>query len=191
MNNVTERLFFGINFSDNIRNELKKIINEFRKFDEPVKWENPEKLHITLLFLGDVKIEDKLVLLNDTDNMEKFPTFDIMIKSKGVFPNYKMPRIIWLGIEENLIMHNISENIRLICRKRGIEFDEKEFKPHLTIGRIKGNISQRFKDFLVNYNYDPIIDRINSFELIKSVLDSKGSKYFTEKKFKLTENING
>lgn len=185
---MTERLFLAINLDNNVKEKIRKISVDLKANESSsIKWENIEKIHITLLFLGNVKIDQKKNLIKELENYERPKFFDFIINNLGFFPNDKYPRVIWLGIEKSEELKQLSKDISTICKNINIDFDKKEFKPHLTLGRIKNNVSTDFINYAKNYKYEKMIQTVKSFELMKSILEPSGSKYFIEAKINLME----
>jgi 2'-5' RNA ligase len=178
------RLFFAVNFSDRIKNILYEISSQLQKFNEPVKYEPIEKLHLTLLFLGNVE-ESLIKELNQgaTEISKKFFTSELYFDKLGVFKNLNSPRVIWIGTKENHELRKLSEHLRLLANELKIEIDEKEFSPHITLGRVKGKLSSEFLEYLKSFSFEPFTAEVNSFELMESKLEPSGSKYFVKSSY--------
>lgn len=183
------RLFFAINFDQPTRHKLYSISKDFQTFNEPIKYEPLEKLHLTLLFLGEVNeslipsINEKVVRIS-----KLFQSQIITFSKVGVFKNFKQPRVLWIGSEENLALKNLVNELRIIANELRITTDEKEFHPHVTIGRIKGNLSNDFIEFIKSYSFENFTTTVESFQLMESQLDRLGSKYYIKHSYKLKEN---
>jgi 2'-5' RNA ligase len=55
-----------------------------------------------------------------------------------VFPNFTRPRVLWVGLKKGTEeLKNIAQSIDNELEKMGFKKEERDFKPHLTIGRIK------------------------------------------------------
>lgn len=180
------RLFFAINFDETIKKNFYLISSKLQSFNEPVKYEPIDKLHLTLLFLG--YVEDTLIShinLQTQKILRQFSQTELIFDRIGVFKNLKQPKVIWIGSRENETLKNLSAELKSIVNQLGIITDEKEFSPHITLGRVKGMLSQEFINFLRTFTFEPFLAKINSFELMESKLESSGSKYFVRNKFLL------
>lgn len=175
------RLFFAVNFSDEIKEKFYQISSQLQKFNEPVKYEPIEKLHLTLLFLGNVE-ESLIKELNQGANeiSKNYFKSELYFEKLGVFKNFNQPRVIWIGTKENPKLREISEQLRLLAHNLNIAIDEKEFSPHITLGRVKGKLSESFIEFLKSFSFEPFTAEVNSFELMESKLEPSGSKYFVK-----------
>jgi RNA 2',3'-cyclic 3'-phosphodiesterase len=66
--------------------------------------------------------------------------FYINIYGTGLFPNRKNPRVIWAGVQDPEILRNLKRDIEKAMSAFGHEEDNKEFTPHLTLGRVRSHI---------------------------------------------------
>lgn len=186
---MKHRMFFAINLSQECRERIFEIIEELKNYSQPIKWEQLEKLHITTLFLGDVH-ESIISKICETaqPNLSQIERTEISFNQVGVFPNLKSPRVLWIGIKKNEIVESIAEAVTSIAREIGIDVDERKFHPHVTLGRVKGQVSNDFISKLKIIKFTSFTDSIESVELMKSELDRFGSKYYIHTKFNLREN---
>ncbi len=100
---------------------------------------NVRQLHITLRFLGDVeedRIDEIEAIVNDV--LRGVRRCRLNLKGTGVFPNERAPRVMWVGIDTELPLAHIAEELSVRLESAGIPFDGKPFKPHITVGRIEG-----------------------------------------------------
>lgn len=168
--------------------EIGEIQAQLREANAKIKFVEPENLHLTLKFLGEVR-EDLIDEIHEVmkRSFEDFGKFEVHLKGVGVFPNLRYIRVIWVGIEKN--KETISEMQKALDRniaELGFE-RERRFDPHLTIGRVK---SAKNRDKLVEMIRgmedidigDIAIDRV---ELKKSVLTPKGPIYTTVREVRL------
>jgi 2'-5' RNA ligase len=136
------RTFIAVDPGKAIRSRCVALQETLARSAERVKWEKPENIHVTLLFFGDV---DERELLPVCETVSAACTerraFTVSVESVGCFPNLERPRTIWAGIgtgaAELVELHDALEKplIELGCYRR----EEWQFKPHLTIGRVKGD----------------------------------------------------
>lgn len=153
----------------------------------PVKWEDPEKLHLTLRFLGDIAGDkvDNLIFTLDRLKLE-FETIDFITNNIGFFPNEKYPNVVFLGLEENGInAERLIEFIDKIIFSFGIK-PEKRFIPHITLGRFRRD--KRIKIIeKVFVETEPISIQFDSFYLMQSKLTPQGSVYKVISEFKFSK----
>lgn len=189
---MKHRLFFAFNLSETVRTRIFQVQQDLKRFEEHIKWEPIEKFHITGLFLGNV--EESLIsdLAIKADLIaKKFKSQKVTFTKIGVFPNLKNARVIWIGIEDNPIITQIAEELKMIANYFKIEIDEKTFHPHVTLGRVKNRLSKEFINYFEKYTFERFSDYISSVDLMKSILDRFGSKYYIQSKFNLKGELNG
>ena len=119
-----------------LRETHTKLRNELK--NEKIKWVDADHFHLTLFFLGDTRDEQ----VEQVDRMLKalageFPDFTIRLEGLGVFKNIRKPRVLWAGIKDYDPMSQIKWAIDHEMTSLGFEPDKREFKPHLTLARIK------------------------------------------------------
>jgi 2'-5' RNA ligase len=135
------RTFIAVDPGKAIRSRCVSLQETLAKSAERVRWEKPENIHVTLLFLGDVDERDLLPVCEAASAVcAKQNAFAISVESVGCFPNLHRPRTIWAGVgmgaAELIALHDALELplIDLGCYRR----EERRFTPHLTLGRVKG-----------------------------------------------------
>ena len=179
------RTFFSLNINSSVKERSAEIQRQGKEIfrDFPVKWEDPEKFHLTLRFLGDIE-EKEAVLLNQKLEETSF-TFDkITYNSGGIgfFPNERRPNVVFIGLEEegsnSQILVDVLDKTML---EIGIKPDKK-FVAHITLGRFRRE-NRKGAEGIQIINFEPFKVEFESFHLMKSVLDFRGSKYFPIKEF--------
>ncbi|NWF76665.1 MAG: RNA 2',3'-cyclic phosphodiesterase [Nitrospirae bacterium] len=174
------RCFIAIVTPDSLKKQIIEMTDLLKKYDADIKWVNPENIHLTLKFLGNTP-QSFLTKINETLNEAVLPysPFYIKIYGTGVFPNKKHPRVIWIGIKDSEILINLRNAIEQSISSLGYQKDEKEFKPHLTIGRVR---SQKGIMHIIN-NLEDFKDKdfgsiyVDNIKLMKSDLKPKGAEY--------------
>ncbi len=167
---------------------ILKLLNDITKSNADVKLAEPQNIHITLKFLGDVqkntieKIEQII-----KDSVKNIEPFKIKFKGTGVFPNKNYIRVVWIGIKDTEILSTIAANIDENLSHIGFKKEKREFSAHLTIGRVK---TAKNKPLLLkivdNYsNFEFATQEVSSIKLKKSDLTPKGPIYTTLKEVKL------
>ena len=137
------RTFISIEIPENIKDNIEKSIGEMKLTLSPLKWLDKKNLHITLKFLGWV-VDDKMgdMISSVTDIAKDFGSIKMHFAGLGVFPDTKHPRVIWVGVNKgNDRVKELAEKIDTRLLSEGYrKEEEREFSPHLTIGRIKEKI---------------------------------------------------
>ncbi len=174
------RCFIAIDIPKEIKENISEVINLLSKYGADIKWVKPENLHITLKFLG--KTQDLLIskIKEELSHViSLYNPFHIKIYGTGMFPAVKRPRIIWIGVENSNVLISLKEDIEESMSMLGYQKEEKEFNPHLTIGRIRShkgiqNIIAALNNFKDKFFGNIMIERI---KLMKSDLKPEGAEY--------------
>jgi len=179
------RIFIAIALSKPTKKELSKLLKKLERKHWKVKWEKPEKLHITLAFLGWNIKESIIPKIKKAcqNSVKNISPFTLKFKGLGCFPGYHWPRVIWLGAVGNLkSLAKLQKNIYKELKKQSFKIKEKPFSPHITLGRVKKargrerkEIGRQLKalkiiDFKSQVNVDKII-------IYQSILSRSGSTY--------------
>lgn len=178
------RAFIAVELPLEIRQTVctatSKLRNEIEAF---VRWVPIENMHLTLKFLGDVSFSNvELLSQMMRAEMDLFNCFDIRLNGLGSFPNLKRPRVIYIGIQAPAALEALQRGIESASSRLGYGAEERGFSPHLTIGRVKQNVTvteqQAIRRALENTKIDSLgTARVNSVELFKSDLRPTGSVY--------------
>ena len=175
------RLFIAALLPQEIQRQLSLYISTLKQAVDGVKWEKPEKLHVTLKFLGDVEQnrikEISSLLFRATQNCASFQLSTTLF---GTFPNLRNPKVLYAGLSQDKMMANFQSSIEVGLSELGFESDNRKFMPHVTLGRVKKRI--------VLHNI-PILEKkkfnITEIGLIRSELRPEGSVYTSVEIFKL------
>jgi 2'-5' RNA ligase len=185
-----KRLFIAVDISENARNiAAEYVFNLRREFtDLRVGWERPEKLHITLKFLG--RTEEGLIdeiKLKMSEIASQHDRFMLAMSGNGVFPSSRNPRVLWLGIVDRANeLASIAEAVDNETAKLGFEPEKRQFRAHLTIARLKEpQASKNLAEKHLKMQYTPVYFEVNSLVLYESQLKPTGSVYSKLEEFHL------
>jgi RNA 2',3'-cyclic 3'-phosphodiesterase len=132
------RAFMAIDVNSKLIDKIIEIQKTIAEANALVKFVEPENLHFTFKFLGEVTPEQVETIINMAESkIESYKPFDIRIKGTGAFPNLGYIKVIWLGIEEPDEFSRMQEDFDQEFVKMGFK-KERSYIPHLTIGRVKG-----------------------------------------------------
>lgn len=179
------RTFVAITPSEEVLDAVQeKIADLKRKLHTPeIRWERRDKWHITLRFLGDVLSSEVPALSAALESAcSAHGTFPAKAVGIGAFPSLKRPRILWTGIKDQegaleAVQQSVAEASAPFMAKE----DEKRFRPHLTIARIKTEHRRILSQ--VEPAIQPWLDadfgawEVDNVELWRSTLQAGGSQY--------------
>jgi 2'-5' RNA ligase len=133
------RLFIAIEIPDGTKQEMAKAQEQLRRSGADAGWTRPEGTHLTLKFLGEVpeaQVEEVKMALAKT--VEGKGGFRLEVAGVGVFPNARNPRVAWIGVSGDLgKLAALQASVEDAMTEIGFEREERDFTPHLTLGRIK------------------------------------------------------
>ncbi|GAB6947578.1 RNA 2',3'-cyclic phosphodiesterase [Vulcanisaeta sp. JCM 16161] len=172
------RVFIAVDLTDKLKDPIIRMQRDLMSAGVDMKPVEPENLHITLRFIGEISRELVEELKKRLSNV-KYNQFTMHIRGIGAFPNIERPRVIWVGIEEGAKdLMNLHELIMKLTGDIG-EKDERDFVPHITIARVK-YVRNRDKYMKVVRKYESAdfgIQLVDSIKLKRSVLTPKGPIY--------------
>ena len=154
------------------------VQNKLGNTGASLKLVEPENLHITLHFLGNIP-EDSIDTLREiiTNCCSDTTPFTVHLKGVGAFPSIKYPRVIWIGITDSNNIKQIVDCLRTELSKHGFRKEEKPFHAHVTIARVKRYSSQLKKQLqnLKEHTFGEI--NVAHIKLKKSTLTPRGPIY--------------
>lgn len=134
------RTFIAVELEKGLRSRLVALQQALGRAGGDVKWVEPDNLHFTLLFLGEVdEREVPEVCQAVGDACAAVPAFLLSLQGIGCFPHPRRPRVIWVGAgtgaAEMVALHDVLEGplLALGCYRR----EERQYTPHITLGRVK------------------------------------------------------
>ncbi|MFH1678513.1 MAG: RNA 2',3'-cyclic phosphodiesterase, partial [Candidatus Omnitrophota bacterium] len=96
------RTFIAIELPEEIKNILGEIQDKLKQTRADVKWVQPQNIHLTLKFLGEIN-EDLVKKIASALNeiAQENSSFNLRLYELGAFPKIKYPRVIWIGAANN------------------------------------------------------------------------------------------
>lgn len=134
------------------------------------------QLHITLAFIGDVD-ERRIPRITECVKtaIEGIEPFGITIGGTGRFPTRGSPRVIWIGAKPSDRLCGLADAVRKGLDKAKVDYDDKPFKPHITIGRCNG--PSDVDSFLTSNGEDMLSFDCDEIRVMGSELTPKGAKH--------------
>ena len=183
------RTFIAISIPPTILTRISLIQADLKKYNCRISWVKTKNIHLTLKFLGETNEE----MIDDISEMlskatESISQFSVSIKETGVFPDYRRPRIIWVGAEsDNDLLGKLASNIDDKMSCLGFKKENRRFNAHLTLGRVKDSqgIQPILKELKNNEDFKAGTFLVEGVSLIKSELHSTGAIYTPLRKISL------
>jgi len=175
------RLFVAINLPAETREALYADAAHLRSATTSVRWTPAASLHVTLKFLGE---QDEAVVTQLTTALagvaRKHRSFDAQTTGVGAFPNFRRPRVVWVGMTGETELRAIVRDIDAAFTPLGIAPESREFRAHLTLGRVKGEVSAAEGAALTAAARQALPTRsvsVHTIDLMRSELGPGGSRY--------------
>jgi 2'-5' RNA ligase len=168
---MPKRLFVAIDLPDSTRQLLANLDPRIRG----VRWMEPDQMHLTLGFFGDVAEEVELKLREKLNAIE-FGAFFLPVVGIGTFPAKGAPKIIWIGVgKAHPHLFQIHKRVQEAALAAGIEPELRPWHPHVTIARCRDVSAQTLRKFLQsNAEFDAAMIRVDAFHLYSSNLTPAG-----------------
>jgi len=179
------RAFIAIEMPDEVTEVISRLVGRLKlRQPDGVKWVDPAAIHLTLNFLGDIdpgRISEITEAM--TDAARESSPFSLEIKGLGVFPNLNRIRVVLAGVGGEVeklarLQHSLEANLDII----GFPPEERTFSPHLTLGRVREQVSpqerQKLGDIVTAMKVETVKPfAVNGFSLIRSQLTGAGPIY--------------
>lgn len=193
------RVFVAVDLSEEVKKELSRFIDELSSKRWPVRWEAPDKLHITLFFIGWVE-EEKLGTIRSAvkAGTSGISPLSIRMGQIGMFPDPVQPRVVWLGIKgDQPTLVRLRRQISNKLTDVGFEDEKRGWIPHLTIGRVKKEARYKAKKELGRQVGKLQLEefreesQVNQVSVYQSTLSAAGSIYTKLSVASLTSSAEG
>jgi 2'-5' RNA ligase len=156
------------------------------------KWVNPESIHLTLKFLGNVPAEKIDAIVGAVaDSAATINPFSLQLAALGAFPNARRVEVVWAGLAGDLeplqgLVSRLEDNLEAL----GFPPERRAFAPHLTLARVRPEASslerQNLGQALSNFQVDRDLSlEVREISLMRSQLTRAGAIYSCLKSFAL------
>jgi len=179
------RLFVAIDLPAVLKDKLIAITERLRLPGyDAVRWVRPDSFHITIKFLGETPasdipaIEQAIVALAARQRRS-----DLIIGGLGFFPSGANANHIYVGISGDLAaLSSLHRAAEAAFAKLGYAPENKSFKPHITLGRLRKEATREQHDAAVQRALALHLATLGSFtadglRLMRSTLALGGSIY--------------
>ncbi len=179
------RLFVALKIPEEVKAKVNEIRRNISPEHEGLRWESNDKLHLTLKFIGEV--EDSLVkpISGALSFIEEYDKFFCSLTQFGFFFKRQEAKILWLGLNTDKRIYNLVDKVNSELEQFSITREERKFKAHLTLLRIKRKVDDDFIKKFRSFKIPEIKFIAGEIALIKSELLPGGSKYSDIKTYKL------
>jgi 2'-5' RNA ligase len=178
------RLFVAAELDDAVKQRAAAIATKLREAADAdgrrsVSWVAPANLHFTLQFIGEAAPPTVDRIVEGLTPPFDLPPFDLTIAGAGSFPPSGPPRVVWLGVAAGGVpLAALARQVNQRLDAIGLPREDRPFRAHLTIGRVKGPTGARFRAALAA-SRDAVVGRctVCRVTLFDSQLSPRGSTY--------------
>ena len=175
-------MFLAVELPADVCTQLREHIAKLRAQapDAAASWGRVENIHLTLKFFGNVAT-DRIAAISEAAGRaaQEFSSFEIKVGDTGVFPNPRRAQVLWIGVgDPSRKLSALQGRLENECAAVGFEKEDRAYRPHLTIARIrKPHGDRQLADAHLQMKFAPVAVDVKEFVLFRSELSSKGSKY--------------
>lgn len=175
-----KRLFIALAMPEEALPAVIKAQEELKAAVPGAKWVDPRGAHITLKFLGSVPEEtaaDIVAVLDEA--VGGLPAYTYAIRGLGGFPTPTRPRVVWAGIDDGGQTAELSKPIERAMGWLGFKPEDRDFHPHITLGRVKTPRWLEKPDALAEIGQGLEVEGLRALDvtLFESKLSPKGATY--------------
>ncbi len=178
----TLRAFIAIPVSAQALEELVAFQKKLKKrMAAALRWCQPEQMHLTLKFLGEVEASQSAELEAALRRAcEGTPPFILKLDRLLAFPSLEKPNVVCVGLSGELeALAVLQQRIERETQPFSGHSESRPFVPHLTLARVKEfRMKHRVGEILATQ--EPVFSsewRVSTVELIRSELLPHGPKY--------------
>lgn len=132
------RLFIATTFPESVLRDVNERVAKIKPRLPSASWVRLETQHLTLAFLGE---QDQSLIDRITPALEKrlgsMKKFTASIAGAGFFPNPRRARVGWMGLDPAQPFCEMASAARDVATKNQVELDRADFRPHLTLMRLR------------------------------------------------------
>jgi RNA 2',3'-cyclic 3'-phosphodiesterase len=176
------RLFCAVELPEEVRALAGAHMAELRGRMPDVRaaWERPEKLHVTLKFLGEIARACATELsVAAAAAVRSVSPFDLRVEGAGTFPPRGLARVLWLGVQDAKgALAELQQHLEDECARAGFAREARPFHPHLTIARLRRpEGARRLAELHREKGFSSPAFSVNDLVIIRSELGPGGSRY--------------
>lgn len=173
------RAFIAIDLPGPLHTALANAQRAFRSACLDARWTNPEGIHLTLKFLGQITDAQVDQVTKALTPVGSFKPFFVEVKGFGFFPSDRRPRVFWAGVRAPPALAELAAQVDRAMSEIGFPREARDYSPHLTLARFPVPRAQpELQAALAGYEPDSLgTFEASEFFLFESKLSPHGAKY--------------
>ncbi len=141
------RIFIAIDLPGSVKQEIARLCCGL----PGARWVQPEQLHLTLRFIGEVDGGMFRDIRAGLSEIVVAP-FSLQLDGVGFFPPRGRPRVVWVGLRQSNELQRLRNRLESCLVGLGLEPEKRKFAPHITLARLKNTPPVKVGRFLENHN---------------------------------------
>jgi 2'-5' RNA ligase len=183
------RFFIALEIPEESRQELEDVQKKIEELVPKFKPSYPDKLHLTIAFVGEQPDELKDSLIEVLTRAAKdIKAFSVTPAYLDGFPHLHSANVLWIGVKGDidklyLVRHRIKDGLTDL----GLNVDERRFVPHIALGKVSDFSITPFQEAefekIEMQTFRPIV--VRSIKLFESIPNEGFHKHNTLAEIKL------
>jgi len=176
------RAFLAIEPPETVRQAMASLQSRLKySLSGAISWVRPEGIHLTLKFFGNIAQTDIVRISAAVGPVAaRFAPLNLEVRRLGLFPDSRRPRVLWLGLEGDLsALKALQKDCDGELTHYGFSREDREFRAHLTLARIKSTKGLSGLDRLLTKGetYEAGRFQASGMTLFRSQLTPQGAIY--------------
>jgi 2'-5' RNA ligase len=187
------RAFLAVELTSDLLDRVRHVQGRFREAitiegsrDIRISWTRPDGLHLTVAFFGALPASLVSPLRAAiAAAVGDSPPIAVPLTKIGAFPHAREPRVLWIGPDESwhatgagLALASLHSEIAGACRQLGLPGEDRPFRPHLTLGRVRRGERALGRQLAALKALDAVVDLpplvLSPFTLFRSEASADG-----------------
>ncbi|HEY0672387.1 MAG TPA: RNA 2',3'-cyclic phosphodiesterase [Longimicrobiales bacterium] len=175
------RLFVAIDLPALEKQRLAGELERLAAYALPIRWLDPDSLHITVKFLGEVADSQRPGIARALRTAASaHQPFDLGLQGLGAFPSLSRPNVFWLGAQGGPALLGLQQSVETTLAELGFAPEDRVYRPHITVGKTKARETIRNRTLMDRmageFKYKATV-RVETVELMRSFTDPRGARY--------------
>jgi 2'-5' RNA ligase len=169
------RTFVGLNLSVAATRRVAEEVERHKATvgDLRVAWVPAANYHVTLFFCGSIE-EELIAAMSERlrARLVSLQAFDVKAGGFGAFPTLERPKVLWVAVDGGPALLELQKAVEEVMVSLGLPKEDRNFHPHLTVGRVKSGTSAKWESTAELGMSHPL-----DIVVYESRTTSKGSEY--------------
>lgn len=176
------RLFVALEIPTAVGHDLAAGVKKSGGEIQDVRWVRAENFHITLKFIGEVPTGTSEAIKNALRKVRLGQVVSVKFGALKFQGDTRRGGVLWCDIVPSENLPNLAKHIDRSLEAVGISADQRAYRPHLTIARVKNERAKQKLEMVAGGDFGDFPGTRNEFttrefHLMQSVLQPTGAKY--------------